>query len=122
MISESCSVCGSTFDVVFRYQMEERNGGFAFYCSQKCLEKSQKGGTDGAATCDACFKRFSPDLVSQVLYLGGKRKYACGLDCRTQLLREAQGARLGDLADAAKRQARAEPAPVPAPLAAPAPL
>jgi chromosome partitioning protein len=104
MISETCSVCGTSFDVVFRYQMEEKDGGFAFYCSQKCLEKSQKG--DGeSVTCDACSKRFSPDLVSQILYLGGKRKYACSLDCRTQLVRESQGARLGDLAEAAKKQA-----------------
>ena len=102
MISETCSVCGTSFDVVFRYQMEERNGGFAFYCSQKCLEKSQKGGDSGAVNCDACSKRFSPDLVSQILYIGGKRKHACSLDCRSQLQREAQGARLGDLAGPAR--------------------
>lgn len=112
MITETCSVCGSSFDVVFRYQMEEKNGGFAFYCNQKCLEKSQKGGDDGSVTCDACSKRFTPDLVSQVLYVGGKRRYACCLGCRSQLVRESQGARLGDLADTSKRQARSEtPAP-----------
>jgi chromosome partitioning protein len=74
-ISETCSVCGGEFDVQFRYQMEERDGGFSFYCSQKCLEKSQVTGADqggsAAVTCDACAKRFQPDLVSQVLYLGG---------------------------------------------------
>lgn len=37
-ITESCSVCGSNFEVQFRYQMEERDGGFSFFCSQKCLE------------------------------------------------------------------------------------
>lgn len=111
MISETCSVCGTSFDVVFRYQMEERNGGFAFYCSQKCLEKSQKGGDAGAVNCDACSKRFSPDLVSQILYVAGKRRYACSLDCRSQLQREAQGARLGDLAREVKQPA-AEARPV----------
>src|SRR6185369_16735912 len=45
-ISETCSVCGSGFEVQFRYQMEERDGGFSFFCSQKCLEKSQVGGQD----------------------------------------------------------------------------
>ena len=101
-ISESCSVCAGEFEVQFRYQMEERDGGFSFYCSQKCLEKSQVGGTEGheTATCDACAKRFSPDLVSQVLYIGGRRNYACSLGCRTQLLNEAKGARLGDIAAA----------------------
>lgn len=106
MISETCSVCGTGFDVVFRYQMEERNGGFAFYCSQKCLEKSQKGGDEDAVTCDGCSKRFTPDLALQVLYLGGKRKYACGLACRSQLVRESQGARLGDMVENAKKPSR----------------
>ena len=110
-ISESCSVCGGAFEIQFRYQMEERDGGFSFYCSQKCLEQSQlAGGEKGAATCDACAKRFTPDLVSQVLYVSGRRHYACSLDCRTQILSEAKGARLGDIA--------AQPTPAPAPAAA----
>jgi chromosome partitioning protein len=82
--------------------MEERDGGFLFFCSQKCLEQSQRGGEQGEgvgqAVCDACAKRFTPDLVSQVLYVAGKRHYACSLDCRAQLVREAKGARLGDIA------------------------
>lgn len=100
-IRESCSVCGSDFDVQFRYQMEERDGGFSFYCSQKCLEKSQLGGEgqgDKLATCDACAKRFQPELASQVMYLGGRRTYACSMPCRTQLQREASGVRLGEIA------------------------
>ncbi|WP_437593428.1 ParA family protein [Sorangium sp. So ce1000] len=102
-ISETCSVCGTGFEVQFRYQMEEKDGGFSFFCSQKCLEKSHLGGQDGAAlaTCDACAKRFPPDLVSQVLYVAGRRHYACSLGCRTQLIREAKGVRLGDIAAAA---------------------
>ncbi|WP_437759437.1 AAA family ATPase [Sorangium sp. So ce1389] len=110
-ISETCSVCGTGFEVQFRYQMEEKDGGFSFFCSQKCLENSQLGGEAGAAlaTCDACAKRFTPDLVSQVLYVAGRRHYACSLGCRTQLIREAKGVRLGDIAAAA-----AAPAPAPA--------
>jgi len=103
-IRESCSVCKTDFDVQFRYQMEERDGGFSFYCSQKCLEKSQLGGADKGgqlATCDACAKRFQPELASQVMYVGGKRTYACSMGCRGQLLREANGVRLGEIAAAA---------------------
>ena len=99
-ITESCSVCGGEFLVQFRYQMEERDGGFLFFCSQKCLETSQVAGSGadkGAATCDACAKRFTPDLVSQVLYVAGRRHYACSLGCRAQVLSEAKGARLGDI-------------------------
>ena len=123
-ISETCSVCSGEFEVQFRYQMEERDGGFSFYCSQKCLETSQVAGSDAgkdAATCDACAKRFTPDLVSQVLYITGRRHYACSLSCRAQLLSEAKGARLGDIANAntptpalAPVPKAAEPAPLPA--------
>lgn len=100
-IREACSVCGADFDVQFRYQMEERDGGFSFYCSQKCLEKSQVAGADqgdNLATCDACAKRFSPELASQVMYVAGRRTYACSMSCRSQLLREAGGVRLGEIA------------------------
>lgn len=112
-ISETCSVCGAGFDVQFRYQMEERDGGFSFFCSQRCLEKSQVSQADqggGSATCDACAKRFQPDLVSQVLYVGGKRRYACSLGCRTQLLREANGVRLGEIAASSVGRVEAAPA------------
>jgi chromosome partitioning protein len=118
-ITETCSVCTTPFDVQFRYQMEERDGAFSFYCSQRCLERSQVAGADAGgqgATCDACAKRFRPDLVSQVFYLGGKRHYACSLPCRGQLQREASGARLGDIA------AEPPPAITPAAELAPPPL
>jgi chromosome partitioning protein len=125
-ISESCSVCANEFEVQFRYQMEERDGGFSFYCSQRCLEKSQAAGGDttAMATCDACAKRFSPDLVSQVLYVAGKRRYACSLGCRNQLLREARGVRLGEIAPRSKAAPPEPPVERPAPVAstpAPAP-
>jgi len=100
-IRESCSVCDTTFAVIFRYQMEERNGGFVFFCSQSCLEKSQVGGQDTDDTsvpCDACAKRFTVALASQVFYSQGKRRYACSMPCRAQLIRESQGMRLGDIA------------------------
>jgi chromosome partitioning protein len=100
-IRESCSVCNTTFAVIFRYQMEERNGGFVFFCSQSCLEKSQVGGSDAddsSVACDACAKRFTVALASQVFYSQGKRRYACSMPCRVQLIREGQGMRLGDIA------------------------
>jgi chromosome partitioning protein len=97
-ISETCSVCTTSFEVQFRYQMEERDGGFSFFCTQRCLEASQRAGAAEGVICDACSKRFSPDLVSQVLYVGRQRRYACSASCRTQLLREAGGARLGEFA------------------------
>jgi chromosome partitioning protein len=108
-ICEGCSVCGKQFEVQLRWQMEERDGGFSFFCSRPCYETSAVG--DGAATCDACSKRFSVELVSQVFALKHEgrteRRYACSLPCREQLVRESEGTRLGDL--------RTEPVAVPAP-------
>lgn len=95
-IRETCSVCSGSFEVQFRYQMEERDGGFAFYCTQRCLEAHQRGGNEGA-TCEACFKRFQLTMAAQLFYVKGRRAYACSMDCRSQVLREGAGARLGDL-------------------------
>lgn len=113
MIRESCSVCTSTFDVQFRYQMEERDGGFLFFCTQKCLEESQKSGAEGAglASCDACHKRFSVTLASEVVYVKKRRAYACSMDCRTQILREAEGARLGEMLAAVPAASVNDPRP-----------
>jgi len=99
-IREQCSQCDSTFDVTFRYQMEERDGGFAFFCSQDCLAASQGRPDTDHSVCDACAKRFTVSLVSQVFYVGGQRRYACSMGCRSQLIRESSGMRLGEVAGA----------------------
>ena len=45
-MSETCTVCGRGFDVQFRYQMEERDNAFSFFCSQACHGKSLRGEAD----------------------------------------------------------------------------
>ncbi len=129
----SCSVCGDAFDVQFRYQMEETrrhvrsdaaawstpDGAFAFYCSQKCHAAALRG-ESGAVVCDACHGSFKLDLVAQVLTIRGARKYACGEACRTQVLAEANGVRLGQLSVAPPTTAAdAEEYPVPLVLRVP---
>lgn len=103
-ISQVCTICGTRFEPQFSYQMEEVRKGdpagraqvsFAFYCSQRCLEQSHAGAGCGV-TCDACAASFQVELASQVLFAGGRRHYACSPECRTQILAEAHGARLGD--------------------------
>jgi chromosome partitioning protein len=96
-MTESCSVCGKHFDVQFRYQMEERDGGFAFFCSHECHAKAVSGEANGGAACAACQKRFYVELVSQVVRIRGELRHACSEDCRRQILAEAGGARLGAL-------------------------
>src|SRR5580692_9278328 len=99
-MTETCSVCAERFDVQFRYQMEERDGGFAFYCSQVCHGKAVRGETTGGATCTACRKRFRVELVSQVVRVRGELRHACSDECRRQVQAEASGARLGAIAAA----------------------
>ena len=94
---ETCSVCSKAFDVQFRYQMEERDGGFAFYCSSSCQQRAVRGEAEGGVTCGGCAKRFVVELVSQVLKTSAGRSYACGEACREQLLSEERGGTLGNL-------------------------
>jgi chromosome partitioning protein len=103
-MTESCSVCGARFDVQFRYQMEERDGGFAFFCSHGCHGKAVRGETTGGATCSACQKRFYVELVSQVVRVRGELRHACSEACRGQILAEADGARLGAIEAAERRE------------------
>jgi chromosome partitioning protein len=112
-MTESCSVCGRKFDVQFRYQMEERDGGFAFFCSHDCHGKAIRGEESGGVPCDACKKLFVVELVSQIVKVKGERRYACGEECRGQLLAEAGGARLG-----AMMAPPAAPTPITQPRAA----
>ncbi len=127
-MSETCTVCGRGFDVQFRYQMEERDNAFSFFCSQACHGKSLRGETAGGVVCDCCSKRFVVDLVSQVVRIKGEARYACSEGCRGQLLQEAGGQRLGSMnvptPVAAPVAVRPAPTPAPAPVvaaAAPAP-
>ncbi len=103
-LTQSCTICSTEFEPQFSYQMEERvdtdaagrpRASFVFFCSQRCLERSHAG-ADGSVVCDACAARFSVELASQVVFTRGRRHYACGGECRAQLLAESGGARLGD--------------------------
>ncbi len=99
-------MCGSEFELEFRYQMEERVerdaagrpcARFSYYCSQGCLGKSQAGGDAGSVACDACATGFRVEYAAQVVYIAGRRRYACSNECRAQVLAESKGARLGDV-------------------------
>ncbi len=110
-MSETCTVCGRGFDVQFRYQMEEKDNAFSFFCSQACHGKSLRGEAAGGVVCDCCNKRFTVELVSQVVRIKGEARYACSEGCRGQLLQEAGGIRLGAMNAPAPAPAVATPAP-----------
>jgi chromosome partitioning protein len=117
-MTEGCSVCAKRFEVQFRYQMEERDGGFAFFCSHECHQKAVSGEATGGAVCHACQKRFYVELVSQVVRVRGELRHACSEDCRKQILAEAGGARLGLIAPAAPPPPPSAPCLTPAPAPA----
>jgi chromosome partitioning protein len=119
-MTEGCSVCGKQFDVQFRYQMEERDGGFAFYCSQVCHGKAVRGETTDGVTCTACRKRFRVELVAQVVRVRGELHHACSDACRRQVLAEADGLRLGVVAAGPLPVAPSPETAVAAPPGAPA--
>lgn len=108
VINRTCTICHNEFELHFRYQMEEHTDTdtagvaqtqYSFYCSQRCLEASHRGRTDGAVPCDACATRFEVEFASQVLFTGGRRHYACSPDCRTRILSGVRSVRLGQLLD-----------------------
>lgn len=106
VIPRTCSVCQTEFELHFRYQMEEQHEltdsgaaitRYAFYCSQRCLEASHRERADGHVSCGACARRFEVELAAQVLFTGGRRHYACTLECRARILDGARSVRLGEL-------------------------
>ena len=119
-MSETCTVCGKGFEVQFRYQMEERDNAFSFFCSQACHGKSLRGETTSGVVCSCCNKRFIVELVSQVVRIKGEARYACSDGCRIQLLAEAGGLRLGGATVANPAPIASTPIPAIAPVA-PAP-
>ena len=120
-MSETCTVCGRGFDVQFRYQMEEKDNAFSFFCSQACHGKSLRGEAAGGVVCDCCNKRFTVELVSQVVRIKGEARYACSEGCRGQLLQEAGGIRLGAMNAPVAPVAVATPAPASVRLPSPSP-
>lgn len=90
-LSERCSLCGNSFTVQFSYQMEEREAGFVFYCTQECQGRALSGESTGGVPCGACNKMFVVELVSQVVRTRAGRAYACSDGCRDQIQLEAGG-------------------------------
>lgn len=103
--TESCTICGTRFEVHFSYQVEERverdddgrlQARTLRFCSQRCLEESHQGGRDGTVSCDGCRAAFRVVLASQVLFTRGRRRYACSPECRSRIQSETGATRLGE--------------------------
>ncbi len=102
-LAQTCSECSTRFEPRFSYQMEERRTTgaqprtyFAFYCSQECLTRSHRQPT-APTVCDCCRAGFQVELAAHVVFVGGRRRYACSASCREQIIEESQGVKLGSL-------------------------
>jgi chromosome partitioning protein len=123
-MSESCSVCGKNFEVLFRWQMEEKSGAYTFLCGRTCQEKHVSGASSDGVICDCCGKRFVVELVAQVLKVGTQRRYACTSECRTSLVAEYTPAlpMTAPAPPVAARPVAAPPAPLPPTMRPAAPV
>lgn len=93
---QGCSVCGKRFEVRFRYQIEERNGATAYFCSQKCQQGlGAGGGPDERPSCSVCGRRFQLAYAYQVAAVADERRLFCSEPCREQGL-AAPGRRASD--------------------------
>lgn len=104
---QTCCICNKAFHVQFSYQMEEHRQSssegeravFRFFCSQDCIKNSHQAPT--GVPCDACGSDFQVTHAAHVLFVSGKRRYACAETCRNQLIAEAKGVRLGQIVNGA---------------------
>ena len=75
-----CSVCGGSFEVRFRYQVQEESGRFSYFCSQKCQQTSL--GRGETCVCTVCGRGFLFEAPSQVSVGDGERRYRCSVGCK----------------------------------------
>ena len=87
-MSESCHVCGSAFDVRFRYQVREEASGFVYLCSTTCQREHLLG--DSQCECSECGTSFEVEYAYQVVVSDAGRATFCSMDCRRAYGRRAQ--------------------------------
>lgn len=113
---QTCCICNKAFHVQFSYQMEEHRQSssdgdrtvFRFFCSQDCIKNSHRA--PSGVPCDACGCDFQVTHAAQVLFITGKRRYACAESCRKQLVAEAKGVRLGQIVNGGEERASGQQA------------
>ncbi|MCA9538427.1 MAG: AAA family ATPase [Myxococcales bacterium] len=76
-----CSVCGTTFELRFAYQVQRTPEQVRYFCSQKC--QSDHLLSAAQRTCDVCGTRFDLQYAYQQAQLDGEVHYYCSTNCRT---------------------------------------
>jgi chromosome partitioning protein len=86
--ARSCTVCSKSFELKFRFQVEESSGQTRFFCTQRCQQTHLRG-TEGTASCTSCKKTFPLEYTWQVATGDTGTRYACSEPCRAKLQRPA---------------------------------
>ena len=77
----NCSVCSSTFEVQFAYQMQRTPEAAYYFCSQRCHEEHLLSAA--RKTCTVCSDRFELQFAYQQAQVDGEVQYYCSNDCRS---------------------------------------
>lgn len=75
-----CTVCSADFEIRFRYQVRETDGGFEHVCSHGCLTRLVEGEAD--RECSVCAKPFALEFPFQVASGDAGSLYFCSTACR----------------------------------------
>jgi chromosome partitioning protein len=78
----TCDVCGTGFEVRFRYQVREEQGAYVYVCSTKCQRSLLLGGEGEATCCAVCSTPVEVEYPYQVAVKDGVRAYFCSLEHR----------------------------------------
>lgn len=79
--NSTCTVCGRSFKVRFRYQVQESSSGkFEYFCSQAC----QQHHSEGDCTCVECGSKFSLEYAFQLAVVDRTPTHWCSTQCRSQ--------------------------------------
>ncbi|MEE2789037.1 MAG: AAA family ATPase [Myxococcota bacterium] len=77
-----CSVCSTTFELRFAYQVQRTPSKTHYFCSQKCHEAHLLSAAK--KTCDVCATRFDLQYAFQQAQVDGEVRYFCSNECRSQ--------------------------------------
>ena len=76
-----CTVCSTTFELRFAYQVQRTPSAVHYFCSQRCHEEHLLSAS--MKTCDVCATRFELQFAFQQTQVDGEVKYFCTTDCRS---------------------------------------
>ncbi len=87
---KTCCVCEKQFLVKLRTQIEQRDDGPIYYCSQLCRAQAQSN--RGEVECRACKKSFEPKYAYQEVKTADETTYFCSMECRNPVVTDLRKA------------------------------